>query len=111
LKARLGDVQGARAREVDIAKATGKKDINLYVVAWVIIGGFFALMAILLFIQLPTDSSGVVFMLFGALSSGFGSVVQYFFGSSKGEVEKADYMAASSARKTELLAKTDAIKS
>jgi hypothetical protein len=89
----LKDVQSARSREIEITKATGKRDINQYALAWVIVIGFFSLVCILIFKPLPQDSSGVVFMLFGALSAGFGSVIGYFFGSSKGSKEKTELLA------------------
>ncbi len=88
LKTSLADVQNARTREIEQTKATGKRDANLYVLAWVMVGGFLALITFLLFVPVPTDQSGVIFMLFGALSSGFGSVIAYFFGSSAGSKEK-----------------------
>jgi hypothetical protein len=87
-KARLVDVQSARSREVEITKNTGNRDVNLYVLAWTVIFGFFALMALLCFRALPEDSNGVVFMLFGSLATGFGQVLQYFFGSSKSSADK-----------------------
>ena len=99
LKAILSDVQGARTRQVESEKVTGKRDLNIYVLAWVIVLGFFSLIAVLLYVPLPEDSTGVVFMLFGSLSAGFGAVIQYFFGSSWG-----------SEVKTTLLAKTSPIK-
>ena len=85
----LADVQSARAREVEIVKATGSRDVHLYILAWVMVSGFFALLGCLLFVTIPNDQSGVVSMLFGALSAGFGSVIGYFFGSSKGSADKA----------------------
>lgn len=88
IRAWLGDVQDARLREREIVKATGSKDTNLYVLAWTMVGGFFGLTATLMFVPLPADQSGVIFMLFGALSSGFGSTIAYFFGSSKGSSDK-----------------------
>jgi hypothetical protein len=96
---RLTDVAGARSREVETTKTVGKRDINLYVLSWVLVLGFFVLVGLLMFRQLPPDSTGVVFMLFGALSTGFGQVMQYFFGSSK-----------SSSDKTELLAQAEPVK-
>jgi hypothetical protein len=39
-------------------------------------------------------TSPAVYMLFGALSAGFGSVMQYFFGSSKGSADKTQLMAS-----------------
>lgn len=89
----LKDVQSARSREVETTKATGKRDINQYVLAWVIVIGFFSLVALLIFHELPKDQNGVVFMLFGALAAGFGSVIGYYFGSSKGSAEKTGLMA------------------
>lgn len=91
-KAYLGDVQNARQRQIDKEKATGSGDTNLYVLAWVIVVGFFSLVAVLTFVPIPQDASGVVFMLFGTLASGFGAVVQYFFGSSKGSSDKTKLM-------------------
>ena len=67
-----------------------KKDIAMYVLAGLIVTGFFALLTLLLFRTLPEDSSGVIFMLFGALAAAFGAVVQYFFGSSKGSADKTE---------------------
>lgn len=92
-KAFLADVQSARQREVEVVKATGKKDINQYILAWVIVGGFFALTGFLIVHELPKDQTGVIFMLFGALAAGFGSVMNYYFGSSKGSAEKTALLA------------------
>lgn len=85
---RLDDVADARARETAIVRATGKKDINLYVIAWTVLLGFFVLCGLLMYIELPEGSSQVVFMLFGSLSTGFGTVLAYFFGSSKSSADK-----------------------
>ena len=93
LKAYIGDVQNARSRQVEHEKATGKTDINFYVLAWVIVLGFFGLIGALMFVEIPTKQSEVMFMLFGTLSAGFGAVIQYFFGSSKGSSEKTEHIA------------------
>ena len=92
-KARLADVQSARQADTEKTKATGSRDVNLYVLAWTIIAGFFFLMGILLFIKIPEDSTGVIFMLFGALAAGFGQVLQFFFGSSKSSADKSELLA------------------
>lgn len=89
---RLADVASARQREVDTTKATGKRDINLYTLAWVLVVGFFVLVGTLIFKELPKDSNGVIFMLFGSLSAGFGAVTQYFFGSSRGSDTKTQML-------------------
>ncbi len=91
----IQDVQSARGADVAKTQATGKRDINQYVLAWVIVAGFFSLVSLLIFRDLPKDSSQVVVMLFGALAAGFGSVIGYYFGSSKGSSEKTDLLAKS----------------
>lgn len=85
---RIADIANARAREQAVVKATGKKDINLYLLAWVVVSGFFGLVALMIFRPLPENSSQVIFMLFGGLVSGFTAVLQYFFGSSKSSADK-----------------------
>ena len=87
-QAYLADTQNARSAQVQREQTTGKKDVNLYVLAWTIVVGFFSLTGVLTFVALPTDSTGVVFLLFGALIAGFTQVVNYFFGSSKSSSDK-----------------------
>ena len=102
---RLADVMDARNRQVRSEEATGKRDYNLYALAWLIVVGFFALIGVLLFApdalskEEWTTILPVITMLFGAMSAGFGQVLQYFFGSSK-----------SSQDKTNLLAKAEPVK-
>jgi len=82
----------ARARQVETEKATGKRDINLYVLAWMVVGLFFTLVGLLMFVVLPEANVGPVNQLFGAMATGFGMVLQYFFGSSKGSADKTAAM-------------------
>jgi len=84
----LQDIQSARDREVAVVKATGKKDYNLYILAWTVIVGFFTLVGIMMFVTLPDKNIGPVNQLFGALAAGFGVVLAYFFGSSKSSSDK-----------------------
>lgn len=81
----LGDKQNARSREVDVTKATGKRDYALIGLAIVIVVGFFAGLISLVFITLDKGSGTyeLLYMMFGALISKFGTVVDYFFGSSE----------------------------
>ena len=88
----ISDIQNARSRQIEHEKVIGGSDTNLYVLAWTIVTGFFGLIIAMIFITVPQDSSGVVFMLFGSLSAGFGSVIGYFFGSSKSSSDKTDHL-------------------
>jgi len=89
----IEDRKSAREREVGIVKATGTKDWNLYILAWIVVSGFFGLCWLLMKTTLPEGSNEVVFMLFGALATGFGTVLQYFFGSSKSSADKTKLIA------------------
>ena len=89
-KAYLADTQSARQREAAIVQATGKKDVNLYVLAWVVVGGFFILTGLMMIIpELESRSNNaMVNIMFGGMVSGFATVLGYFFGSSKGSTDK-----------------------
>lgn len=84
----LADIASARTRQSDHEKATGKSDINLYVLAWLIVFAFFGLMLALFIWPIPKDQNGVVLLLFGTLAAGFGSVMGYFFGTNRSSSEK-----------------------
>lgn len=87
-KAYIHDVQNARLRETEVVKATGKKDWNLYLLAWTVIAGFFGLVSFMIFYKIPGENIGPVNQLFGAIAAGFGVVLAYFFGSSKSSADK-----------------------
>ena len=61
----LQDVQQARDREIAIVKATGKRDYNLYILAWTVIVGFFLLVYFMMYVTLPEKNIGPVNQLFG----------------------------------------------
>jgi len=92
VRMQLADVTDARDRQIKHEQATGKSDINLYVLAWVVVFGFFVLVGMTMFVKIE-DSTGAVFMLFGTMATGFGMVLQYFFGSSKSSSDKTVQMA------------------
>jgi len=92
IKTSIADVQNARTTDLEKTRITGKRDVNLYAIAWVMLAGFFGLIAVLLRYPVPPDSSGVIFMLFGSLASGFMAVISYFFGSSSGSKAKDDLL-------------------
>jgi len=82
------DRKDARDREVRVTQATGKTNWPMYILATVIVVGFFALIGLLMWRSMPEGSNDIAFMLFGALVASFTSVVSYFFGSSKGSADK-----------------------
>ena len=90
LQVQLQDVQGARDMHSTHEKTTGKTDINLYTLSWVIVVGFFAVVGLLLFVPIPTNQTNVIFTLLGTLGAGFMLVLQFFYGSNRSSETKTD---------------------
>lgn len=70
------------------------KDKFQYGLGAVIVLGFFVLLAGLLFVAVPAQNEKAFDIMLGILSMGVGSVIGYFYGSSKGSSEKNDIIAA-----------------
>jgi hypothetical protein len=68
------------------------KNLNQFILAWVIIAGFIATMIYLLHLvhsgAVIADQTGAVFMMLGSISNMAAAVVMYFFGSTKGSADK-----------------------
>ena len=79
------DRSNARNRELEVVKTTGKKDNTVTILAGVIVIGFFAGLISLVFVHLDKGSGTyeLLYMMFGALIAKFGTVIDYFFGSSE----------------------------
>lgn len=54
--------------------------------------GFFALMAMLVFHEPPAESRVILQVLIGSVSSSWGALIGYYFGSSSGSAKKTDIM-------------------
>ncbi len=65
-----------------------KVGLNRYILAWFVVLGFYMLTYFLMIKPIPKDSNQVIFMLFGTISTGFGTVLGFFFGSSQSSGEK-----------------------
>ncbi|MGD1827321.1 Transmembrane protein [Chromobacterium violaceum] len=78
-----GDRASAREREIK----TG--DITPRMLAAVVVAGFFGIMALMIFQELPPNGRDSLLVLVGALGAAFGSIIQYYYGSSAGSAEKA----------------------
>lgn len=89
----LENTESARSREIEITKVTGKLNWPMYLLAGVVVVGFFAIIAILIFVNIPVGSKDIMFMLLGVLAAQFGAVCNYFFGSSKGSADKNKMLA------------------
>lgn len=81
------DRDSARKREIAVGDKTVR---NL---AYLITGGFFALIAALLFVNIPADSKTILYVLVGSLGTAWTGVCAYYFGSTKGSQVKTDLLA------------------
>lgn len=93
-KAHLADKQSARQREIEIKKAGGSS-LPLYILASLIVVGFFTLLIVLITMEgaINISKERYIFLMLGTLGTSFAGVVQYFFGSSKGSSDKTALLA------------------
>lgn len=90
LNAELANVQGARDREVDLAKSGSKISWSTSIVSTIVTVGFFAVFfAVLKLGRDPLGDAGLV--LIGALANNFNAVINYYLGSSAGSALKEQY--------------------
>lgn len=88
LQAELENTKDARAKEIALAKAGSKAAWATPFVALVVSVGFFVLLWQVL--KLQTEVPQAALLLLGTLSTGFGSVINYYLGSSLGSSQKND---------------------
>ena len=90
LRAELENVQGARSREVELAKAGSKASWGTSIISTIVTTGFFGMTGLVLAQEFTGVErySEVAVMLLGVLSTSFGSVVNYYLGSSLGSARK-----------------------
>jgi len=69
-----------------------EKKIARYILGSLLTVGFFLVLALLIFQGIPELNSDVIYLLIGALISGFTTVVNYFYGSSVGSADKTDLL-------------------
>ena len=68
------------------------KETYMYILGGIIIVGFFTVMVFLAVIDIPTASKDMFYIVLGALVSKFSTVVDYFYGTSKGSSDKNDLL-------------------
>lgn len=97
----LEDKQNARDMDVKKTQATGKRDFNMYALAWSFIVGFFATTIVMLALAftnslpagIPPEAWLMIGSLNGTLNAGVIAIIQYFFGSSKSSADKTQLIA------------------
>ncbi len=97
-QAEYADRAGARSREVDIAKATGKRDWYPPVIGTLVILSFTVILCTLVYNPNPKtqddNTKSLINILVGALTAGYSTVLGYYFGSSAGSRNKDNTIAS-----------------
>ena len=86
-KLAFDDTKDARSREVEVTRITGERDKIQAALAVGTTAGFFALSAIIV-LGFAKEGENLILVMFGALSTSFATVLNYYFGNSKKEGEK-----------------------
>lgn len=68
------------------------KEIYMYLLGALIVLGFFGVLGIMFFQNVPIPNKEILLILLGALSAKFADVIGYFFGSSKSSSDKNDML-------------------
>ena len=95
LEAHVKEMQSARDREIQIAtsdKAPMLNKIVTPVLALGTVGLTFILFAIIIFVDVDSDSKDILIYVLGALTSAVTMVLGYYFGSSAGSKEKSQQL-------------------
>lgn len=82
------DRANARAREIALVDWMPKA------LALLVVGGFFGVIALMIYNELPMAGRDSLLVLVGSLGAAFGAIVQYYFGSSAGSYDKSKTIAA-----------------
>lgn len=68
------------------------KDIFQYVLGGTVVIGFFILLYLLVKAEVPAPNGDLLNLIVGALIGSFATIMNYFFGSSKGSAEKTELL-------------------
>lgn len=84
-KLQLEDIASARLRETEVVKVRGKSDLIMQVLSGLITVGFFLTMTLFMsdVVNISQTEQNVFSLLIGMLVSKFGTVIDYYFGSSR----------------------------
>jgi hypothetical protein len=64
------------------------RDLFQYILGGLIVTGFFVLLCLLLFVEMPQNNKDLLNLIVGALIGCFTSIVGYYYGSSAGSASK-----------------------
>jgi hypothetical protein len=88
----LADIANARATTVQLVQTGSSIAWGAPVVSIIVTAGFFAIMFMLFFVraEMPSSVFNLLTVMLGVLAAGFGSVIQFWIGSSESSRRNAD---------------------
>lgn len=95
LQAQVRNLESARSREVELAKAGHGAAWGTSIVAVLVTVGFFVMLGVVLWSRSEGVQSEAALLLLGTLAAGFGAVINYYLGSSVGSKQKDGLLAGS----------------
>lgn len=81
------DRASARNREIE------RQDWTPRILAYLVTAGFFGMLAVMVFAEIPERSKDPIYILLGTLGGTFSSIVAYYFGSTAGGQKKSELLA------------------
>lgn len=81
------DRASARNREIE------RQDWTPRVLAYLVTAGFFTMLAVMVFAEIPERSKDPIYILLGTLGGTFSAIVSYYFGSTAGGQKKSELLA------------------
>ena len=86
-KIEADDRASARQREVE------RQDWTPRILAYLVTAGFFGMLSVMVFAEIPTASKEPLYILLGSLGTAWTSIIAYYFGSTAGGQKKSELLA------------------
>lgn len=68
------------------------KDVYFYSIGALFVVGFFVCLGLVIFRAFPQENNAIINVMFGCLIAGVSTILNYFYGSSKGSADKNDLL-------------------
>lgn len=84
----LADVQAARKMRIDVTTLLGKQDPMQWIFMLITVPGFFVVVGLAFFVEVPQTTRDLLMILIGNLAASYVDIKGFLFGTSKGSKDK-----------------------